>query len=98
MAKGYWLAFVTVTDPERYAGYQAHAPAAFKKYGARFVVRAGATTHLEGPEYGRHIVIEFETVEQALACYHSPEYQAARALRDGACDAVVTIVEGHEAE
>jgi len=44
MAKGYWIAFVTVTDAARYAGYQHHAPAAFAKYGAQFLVRVGRTS------------------------------------------------------
>ncbi|GGX59603.1 hypothetical protein GCM10007385_31010 [Tateyamaria omphalii] len=94
MPKGYWIAFVTVTEPDRYASYQAHAPAAFAKYGARFLARGGDATSLEGALYERHVVIEFESKAQALACYNSPEYQAARARRDGACSAEIAIVEG----
>jgi len=41
MAKGYWLAQVEVTDPERYKDYVAANQIAFRKYGARYVVRAG---------------------------------------------------------
>lgn len=94
MTKGYWIAFVTVTDPEAYAGYQHHAPAAFAKYGGRFLVRGGDADTLEGPEWQRHVVIEFESKEQALACYNSPEYQEARRHRAGACTANIAIVEG----
>ncbi len=94
MTKGYWVAFVTVTDPNRYAGYQKHAPAAFAKYNARFLARGGDAQTLEGEEFQRHVIIEFASKDQALACYKSPEYQAARAHRDAACQANIVIVEG----
>lgn len=94
MPKGYWIAFVTVTDPQAYSGYQRHAPEAFAKYGARFLARGGDFTTLEGDEFQRHVVIEFDSKDQALACYNSPEYQAARTHRSGACNANIVIVEG----
>lgn len=96
MAKGYWIAFVTVTDAETYKGYQDHAPEAFAKYGAKFLARGGAATAIEGAEWQRHVVIEFDSKEQALACYNSPEYQTARTFRADACTANIVIVEGLE--
>jgi uncharacterized protein (DUF1330 family) len=94
MPKGYWIAFVTVTDPDTYAGYQALAPDAFAKYGARFLVRGGDATPLEGETWQRHVIVEFESKAQALACYYSPEYTAARNERSGACIANIVIVDG----
>lgn len=94
MPKAYWIAHVTVTDPERYRGYQEVAPDAFRKYGARFLARGGEATTLEGAAWQRHVVIEFESAAAARACYDSEEYRAARARRDGACEASITIVEG----
>lgn len=91
---GYWIAHVTVTDPERYRGYQEAAPKAFAQYGAKFLARGGASEVLEGEARERHVLIAFPNYPTALACYHSPEYQAARARRDGACEASVVIVEG----
>lgn len=90
----YWIAHVTVTDPARYAGYQALAPAAFAAHGARFLARGGAADTLEGPALHRHVVIEFPSLAAARACYASAEYAAARAARDGACLAHIVIVEG----
>ena len=90
----YWIAHVTVTDPEAYQGYQALAPAAFVAHGARFLARGGAHEVLEGPVLDRHVVIEFPTLAAARACYQSAEYQAARARREGAAVAHVVIVEG----
>ena len=92
--KAYWIAHVTVTDPEAYAGYQALAPAAFAAHGARFLARGGAHEVMEGPSLDRHVVIEFPTLAAARACYQSAEYQAARARREGAAVAHVVIVEG----
>ena len=92
--KAYWIAHVTVTDPEAYTGYQALAPAAFAAHGARFLARGGAHEVLEGPALDRHGVSEFPSLAAARACYHSPEYQAAKARRDGAAMAHVVIVEG----
>lgn len=94
MPKAYWIAFVTVTDPDAYAGYQQLAPAAFTKHGARFLARGGEAVTLEGSEWQRHVVIEFDSKELALACYHSPEYTAARSHRDAACKASIAIVDG----
>jgi len=94
MPKAYWIAFVTVTDPETYAGYQHHAPAAFAKYGAEFLARGGEAETLEGEDWQRHVVIAFESKAQALACYNSPEYKTARELRAGACKANIAIVDG----
>ncbi len=89
----YWIAHVTVTDPEAYKGYQALAPAAFAAHGAKFLAR-GEGVVLEGPEAPRHVVIEFPTMEAARACYDSAEYQAARALRMGAAEVSVVLVPG----
>lgn len=91
--KAYWIANVTITDPEAYAGYQAVAPDAFAEFGARFLARGEAET-LEGRKWQRRVVIEFESFSQALACYESPMYREARSRRAGACEADIAIIEG----
>lgn len=90
----YWIAHVTVTDPEAYAGYQAQAPAAFRRFGATFLARGGDFTVLEGPALERHVIIAFPSMQAAQDCYNSPEYRAARERRAGACVAHVVIVAG----
>jgi uncharacterized protein (DUF1330 family) len=93
--KAYWIAHVDVTLLDQYGGYMALAPAAFALYGGRYLARGGRCTWLEGaPTPSRNVVIEFDSYEQALACYHSPEYQAAAAAREGAAEAQIVIVEG----
>lgn len=89
----YWIAHVTVHDPEAYAGYQTLAPAAFARFGAEFLARGGASETLEGPAFQRHVVIRFPDLAHARACFDSPEYQEARAHRNGACEAHIVIVE-----
>ncbi|HTW71038.1 MAG TPA: DUF1330 domain-containing protein [Acetobacteraceae bacterium] len=96
MAKGYWIASVDVTDPEGYKEYVAANAAAFQKYGAKFLVRGGRFEVPEGTARSRNIVLEFKDYDTALACYRSPEYAAAKALRQGRADATVIIIEGYD--
>lgn len=91
-AKAYWIANVTVTDPAAYQGYQALAPEAFRKYGARFLARGEAET-LEGTAWQRRVIIEFDSMAQARACYASAEYRQARQERAGACTADIALIE-----
>jgi uncharacterized protein (DUF1330 family) len=97
MAKGYWIARVDVTDPEGYQAYVKANAAAFQKFGARFIVRGGRFEAPEGTPRTRNIVLEFADYATAVACYHSPEYQAAKALRDGRSIADLIIIEGYDA-
>ncbi len=94
MAKGYWIAHITVSDESVYADYLSAARIAFDKYRASFVVRGGSFEAPEAPTKDRHVIIEFPTYEQALACYHSPEYQAAVSFRLTASQSDIVIVEG----
>lgn len=96
MAKGYWIARVDVTDPSGYQRYVAANAAAFRKYGARFVVRGGQFEALEGTPRARNIVLEFADYATALACYRSEEYQAAKALREGCGVADLIVIEGYD--
>lgn len=90
----YWIAHVTVTDPDRYRTYQSLAPVAFARFGARFLARGGEADTPEGPSHPRHVVIEFPDLATARACYASPEYAAARAARLGAAEVQIVIVDG----
>lgn len=97
MPKAYWIARVDVTDPETYAGYMALGPKAFAAHGGRLLSRGGEAVALEGPPpRQRNVVIEFDSMEAALACHASPEYSAARDARRGAAEVEILIVEGLE--
>lgn len=94
MAKAYWIARVDVRDAERYKDYVATAKPAFERYGANFLARGGATTELEGTARARNVVIEFPSMQHAVDCYNSPEYQAAAKIRQEVADAEMIVVEG----
>ncbi|WP_321343754.1 DUF1330 domain-containing protein [Breoghania sp.] len=96
MAKGYWIARVDVDDPEAYKEYVATAKPAFERHGARFLVRGGKYDALEGTSRGRNVVIEFSSYDEAIACYNSPEYQAAKAIRQKVSTGDLLIIEGYE--
>jgi uncharacterized protein (DUF1330 family) len=91
--KGYWIAHMDLIDPEGYKPYVAANAAAFSKYGARFLVRGGRQQVMEGKQRGRTVVLEFPSYEAARACYRSPEYQAAAALRQGKAEIDLLIIE-----
>lgn len=95
MPKAYWIAHVDVDDPEGYETYRAANAAPFAKYGARFIVRGGEQEIREGACRSRTVVIEFDDLATATACYESAEYQAAKALRDPIATGDLVIVEGY---
>lgn len=92
--KGYWVAQVEIADLEGYRKYIEANAAAFEKYGAKFLVRGGQSVAPEEPAGDRQVVIEFASYEQALACYHSPEYQHAITFRQPVSRARLSIIEG----
>jgi len=96
MPKAYWVAHVDVRDPQAYEAYRAANAVPFAKYGARFLIRGGVGEVVEGTAKSRHVVIEFADYETAMTCYNSPEYQAAKALRDPVSEGDLVIVEGYE--
>jgi uncharacterized protein (DUF1330 family) len=97
MAKGYWIARVDVHDPEGYKrDYVALNGPVFAKFGAKFLVRAGTYENPEGTSRSRNVVLEFKDYETALACYHSPEYQALVAKRKPHAENDLVVVEGYD--
>ena len=96
MQKGYWIVRVDVTDQEQFKAYAAANAEAFKKYGARFLARAGQFEVPEGSTRARNTIVEFPSYQAALDCWHSPEYQAARKHRLPASSIDLVIVEGYD--
>jgi uncharacterized protein (DUF1330 family) len=96
MAKGYWIARVDVADPEGYKAYVAANAEAFRKHGARFLVRAGRYENPEGTSRSRNVVLEFPSYQAALDCWNSPEYKAAVELRLPHATVDMVIVEGYD--
>jgi uncharacterized protein (DUF1330 family) len=92
----YWVARSKINDPVEYKKYTDRVPAIIKQYGGKVLARGGRFKILEGPEkFHRFVVIEFPSLEQAVACHDSPEYREAAAFRrGGAGDVELVIVEG----
>ncbi len=86
MAKGYWIAcYRKISDPDKLAAYAKLAGPAITAGGGRFLARAVAAQAYEDGKLERTVLIEFDSVEQAIAVHDSPEYQAALvALSDAA--------------
>ena len=95
----YWLARARIVDPVEYKKYTDLVPAIFDRFGGRVLARGGKFRILEGPEnFERHIVVEFPSLEQAEACFNSPEYiEAAVFRRGGAGINELVIVESGDA-
>ena len=96
MPKGYWIARVDVHNEEGYKLYAAANAAIFKKFGGRFVVRAGTFESMEGKSRSRNVVVEFPDYAAALACYRSPEYQANIKVRQPHSDIDIIVIEGYD--
>ena len=92
----YWVARATIADPVQYKRYTDLVPPIIDKYHGRILARGGRYQIMEGPEtFQRFIVIEFPTLEQGVACFQSPEYQAAATFRrDGGGVVENVIVDG----
>ncbi len=94
MPKGYVIARVDVIDPDAYSRYASAADWAIAAHGGRALARGGRCEPLEGKARARNVVLEFDTYETARAYFYSAEYQAARALREGAAEIEMVLVQG----
>jgi uncharacterized protein (DUF1330 family) len=94
MPAAYWIAHVTVTDPEAYGRYAAIATEAIAAHGGQFLARSGRHVQLEGSGHPRNVVARFPSLEAALACYHSALYQQGLAHARGAAVRELVVVEG----
>jgi uncharacterized protein (DUF1330 family) len=94
MPKGYVISRVDITNPEAYARYAAEATKAIQAHGGRPLARGGRSEALEGKARARNVVLEFDSYDAARGYFYSEQYQAARKLREGACEIEMTLVEG----
>src|SRR5262245_4080038 len=92
----YWIAHAHVINPAQYKKYTDPIAEIFKSYDGRILARGGSYRVMEGPEeFERHVVIEFPTMEKAVACFECKEYQDAAAFRrNGGGVVEISIVEG----
>jgi uncharacterized protein (DUF1330 family) len=92
----YLIIDAVVYDREKFRDYAIATGELVTQFGGRYLVQGGgAMQRLEGAGFlGKAVVSEWPTREAALAFWNSPEYAATKRLRDGICDASITLVEG----
>ncbi|GLR91780.1 DUF1330 domain-containing protein [Bradyrhizobium iriomotense] len=89
------VAIESIHDMETFSKeYGPKVPATLQPYGGRFLVRGGMLTNLEGEAPGRFVIIEFDSLQNALNWYQSPEYQKLIPLRQKASRSTLFIAEG----
>ena len=97
MAKGYWLARLDISDREIFAEYRKRNAAPIAKFGGKFIIKGGRAETVLGPARGENVVIEFDSYDQAVACFRSEDYQAAAQHLKRACTTIeFVIVEGSD--
>ncbi len=84
MARAYWIAcYREISDPDRLAAYARLAGPAIEAGGMRFLARGKAARAYEEGVAERTVLIEFDSIEQAVAVHDGPAYQAALAALSG---------------
>jgi len=95
MAKAYWVStYFAVTDQNKMAEYAKLAGPALQAAGAKFLARGTAAKAYEKGIQERVVIIEFDSVAQAVAAHDGPGYQAALKALSGGAQRDIRIVEG----
>jgi uncharacterized protein (DUF1330 family) len=95
MTKAYWIAcYREISDPAKLAAYAKIAGPAIEAGGGRFLARAVAAKAYEDGKVDRTVVIEFDSVEQAVAVHDGAAYQAALELLKGGVVRDLRVVQG----
>jgi len=94
VAKGYWFIQATVNDPTQFGKYAAVAGPVIASYGGHVLARGDVAEVVEGSAPRRPYLVEFPSYATARACFESAGYQAAIALRSGAAQFDIVLVEG----
>ena len=95
MAKVYWITcYRRILDPAKLAAYAKLAGPALEAAGGRFIARGIAAQVHESGQLDRTVIIEFDSIEHAVAAHDSPGYQAALVALNGGAVRDVRIVPG----
>ena len=95
MSKAYWLStYSEIRDPDKVTAYAKLASPAIMAGGGRFLARGEPVKVYENGVKSRTVLIEFESVEQAIETHDGLGYQAALAVLGDAADREIRIIEG----
>ena len=78
--KGYWIVKVNDLQLDKQKIYKELATEAVKKFNGRFLVRGGKNITMEGREFERNVIVEYETFDLAKQAYNSDDYQNAKKI------------------
>jgi uncharacterized protein (DUF1330 family) len=97
MPKAYWIStYRSIHNPEALAAYAKLAGPALQKAGGRILARGTPAQVYENGLAQRTVLIEFDSVAQAIAAHDSPGYQEALDVLGSAVDRDMRIIEGME--
>ena len=95
MAKAYWICcYRSISKPEAIAEYAKLAGPAIQSGGGRFLARGVASKTYEQGLAQRTIIIEFDSVQQAIATFEGEPYQKALRVLGNAAERDIRIIEG----
>jgi len=95
VAKAYWIsAYREIIDPNKLAAYAKLAGPAIEAGGGRFLARGMPSNVYEQGVMERTVIIEFDSLEKALAAHDSPAYKAALAALAGGVVRDLRIIPG----
>jgi uncharacterized protein (DUF1330 family) len=95
MAKGYWIScYRSISNPAKLVEYAKLAGPAIQGGGGRFLTRGVPVKTYEAGLDQRTVIIEFDSVQQAIATHDSEAYQNALRALDGGAERDLRIVEG----
>jgi len=92
--RGYIYVEMVIRDRERFKEYTSLSAPAVRAAGGRYIVAGVTPEALEAEGGDRVVIVEFPTVAQARAFYHSTKYQAARQRRLGVADFRMLLLPG----
>ena len=93
--KVYWIAvYKDLNNIKNLKGYAEKASEAIKKYNGKILIRGGKAETIEGEHSPRTVLIEFQSMKDAINCYNSREYQDAKKIVGKNFNRHIQIVEG----
>ena len=91
----YMISDVNIINAERYEEYRLAVRAAVEKFGGRYIVRGGSAKVLEGTwNPARVVIVEFNSMTEAVKFYSSPEFLIAKQLRQNAAMVNMILTDG----
>ncbi|HTP95865.1 MAG TPA: DUF1330 domain-containing protein [Burkholderiales bacterium] len=95
MAKAYWVVtYRSIKNQDAYGAYVKLAPAAIQAHGGRFLARGMPAKTYELGMNQRVVVVEFDSLAQAIAAHDSPAYQEALRVLGDAVERDMRLIEG----